>query len=922
MRIFQSKNMKLFKKLVIFTVILVIIGFSLSGEVQAKDSTKGGKLLNPIGELLVFTGDGIMNIVHTVLYSQIDTTITVDLTTSILGIIATIAVGLIAAAAAAVLCVVTCGAFAAVLATIGLTIGTVGAGTVLIVGATAGVCAAVAFNANVLPDVIEIPVYQISPDKIFSNEILLFDVDFFNPKEDEVLKDRNGNEVYNNDGTLRYLQSTAKQLRTAIANWYNILRDIAIVVLLSILVYIGIRILISSASNDKAKYKQMLVDWIVAICLLFVMQYIMSFSNLFIGKVTELVKTTKTSNGYTTFIEDKNGKVSEKLDDLGYEYKIEEQDGKKFVVWPTNSLGFARLEAQMAKNENTTFAGYSLVFFILVLFTVYFIVTYLKRVLYMAFLTIIAPFVAMTYPLDKINDGKAQAFNMWFKEYIFNLLIQPMHLLLYTMLVTSAYELASTNIIYSLVALGFMMPAEKLLRKFFGFEKAQTPGLLAGPAGAAMTMSAMNKLLGKGPKGGPGKSPSGNSTKSDSDSVEKPPRINKDFDKDEYIFGNGVTTGGTTPQVGGTTGGTIPQVGSTAGGTTPPIGGTTGGVTPQVGGTTGGATPPIGGTTGGVTTPQVGGTTGGVTTPQIGGTTVGGATPQVGSTGGGTTPQIGGTTGGVTSQIGGSPSGNNKNKQKISKPTFKQRFGDNLRSYKPAMRYWSKGMKNKMQDKIKNAHPLRTGARMVAGIGTAAATGAIGLGVGLAGGDFTKAFQYTTGAALAGYKYGTGEMEGIQKDIQIDGLDEIQERAKYENEERYEDAKQQEYIEKYQKDTKNQFELERKYKDKAKVKEIMKNDIPEFINNGVTDMKDITTILEMRDNNQIKDIDEGIAIKKYSSLIGADSTKISSKKRKEWNDTFKDRFSKNDKYKNQDPDDMAKKLFEKIDAFNKIKYSK
>ena len=40
----------------------------------------------------------------------------------------------------------------------------------------------------------------------------------------------------------------------------------------------------------------------------------------------------------------------------------------------------------------------------------------------MAFLTIIAPLVALTYPIDKINDGKAQAFNMWFKEYIFNLL--------------------------------------------------------------------------------------------------------------------------------------------------------------------------------------------------------------------------------------------------------------------------------------------------------------------------------------------------------------------------------------------------------------------------------------------------------------------------------------------------------------------
>ena len=78
----------------------------------------------------------------------------------------------------------------------------------------------------------------------------------------------------------------------------------------------------------------------------------------------------------------------------------------------------------------------------------------------MAFLTVIAPLVAMTYSLDKISDGKAQAFNMWLKEYIGNLLIQPVHLLLYMILISMAFDLASQNIVYTLVAMGFLMPAE------------------------------------------------------------------------------------------------------------------------------------------------------------------------------------------------------------------------------------------------------------------------------------------------------------------------------------------------------------------------------------------------------------------------------------------------------------------------------
>ena len=120
------------------------------------------------------------------------------------------------------------------------------------------------------------------------------------------------------------------------------------------------------------------------------------------------------------------------------------------------------------------------------------------------FLTVIAPMVALTYPLDKIRDGKAQAFELWMKEYIINLLIQPFHLLLYTIFVSMAFELAGTNIIYSLVVLGFMIPAEKFLRSMFGFDKAKTPGFLAGPAGAAMTISAMqslSKFAGRGPGG-------------------------------------------------------------------------------------------------------------------------------------------------------------------------------------------------------------------------------------------------------------------------------------------------------------------------------------------------------------------------------------------------------------------------------------
>ena len=48
----------------------------------------------------------------------------------------------------------------------------------------------------------------------------------------------------------------------------------------------------------------------------------------------------------------------------------------------------------------------------------------------------------------------------------------------------------------------------------FNFSKASTPGIFAGPAGAAMTMTGMRWLMGHGPKGDPNKEKMGEDSKS------------------------------------------------------------------------------------------------------------------------------------------------------------------------------------------------------------------------------------------------------------------------------------------------------------------------------------------------------------------------------------------------------------------------
>lgn len=104
-----------------------------------------------------------------------------------------------------------------------------------------------------------VPVIKYTPEKIFGNQVPALDANFINPKDwsDET----NGAEMNEH--------SVTQMLHNTIASWYVALRNLALVALLSVLLYVGIRMVISSSATDKSKYKEMLFNWFVAMCLLF-----------------------------------------------------------------------------------------------------------------------------------------------------------------------------------------------------------------------------------------------------------------------------------------------------------------------------------------------------------------------------------------------------------------------------------------------------------------------------------------------------------------------------------------------------------------------------------------------------------------------------------------------------------------------------
>lgn len=419
-----------------------------------------------------------------------------------------------------------------------------------------------------------------------------------------------------------YALKSNEILRPVIGNIYIYLRNLCLVLMMLVLLYIGIRIIVSSVSSEQAKYKNMLADWLIGICLLFLMHYMMSFIMNINDVIVNMLQNDESASYYIcfgrlgfssvaangwgeewyeffddyddkTFIDlhlDIPGNASDsengKWQDTGFLWWHE--DGAEssvsntgFPFYETNATiqvdthkdwgndGLVKINAYINGESNNNYhicvykanlteyirtissysqslvtlytnnhkgakvastsdsdlmakMGYGILYITLVVETVMFSVVYFKRLLQLAFLTMIAPLVAFMYPIDKVGDGKAQAFNTWLKDYIFNVLIQPLHLLIYTIFITAAMDLFTKNIIYALAIYAFMIVAEKYFKKIFGFDKASTGGggPLGNVLGAGMAMHGLNRLTGLGPPGplGGGKKSLGGG----SDSGKKP----------------------------------------------------------------------------------------------------------------------------------------------------------------------------------------------------------------------------------------------------------------------------------------------------------------------------------------------------------------------------------------------------------------
>lgn len=280
----------------------------------------------------------------------------------------------------------------------------------------------------------------LSPDDIFSNRVQVTNANIFSDK-------------FSEDGKLslsdwNLFNHLMKQLKQAVAQLYYIMRNLAIVILLSLLIYTGIRIVLASPNaGEKAKWKMLLYDWIKALALVMFVHIIMIGVFYVSEIITDGLQSTLVSDNTIVTEIRRNFDSTSVLDAVG------------------NII-------------------YVIMYGYITYLTIVFLISYFKRLFFIMTMVVIAPLNASLYALGR--TGK-ERFNKWFKEFVWGVMVQPFHMLIYSILVLIPIKIMNSSGItvgsgvlethfgtfdaqvYALIAISMIRPIEKYMRGIFGF---------------------------------------------------------------------------------------------------------------------------------------------------------------------------------------------------------------------------------------------------------------------------------------------------------------------------------------------------------------------------------------------------------------------------------------------------------------------
>ena len=271
----------------------------------------------------------------------------------------------------------------------------------------------------------EFTIHWFTIQGLLTNKIELIDANIFNANT--------GNKANNT-------------IKENIQKWYYAIWILATIINLLMLVYIGIRMAISTVASQKAVYKKKLMAWFESMVLLFVMHFIIRII-FFVSEILVQLLTNIVNN----IINMTMANSSIKNIDLAI---------------------FKELSKTLNSPKGWKPVEYFICYILLVGYEYKFLIMYIKRFMVIGLLVVVSPLITCTYSLDKAGDGKAQAFQILFKELIVNILMQPMHLFLYSVLLGFATNIIQEYPLFTILLLIGVSRGEKIIKQIFRMQSA------------------------------------------------------------------------------------------------------------------------------------------------------------------------------------------------------------------------------------------------------------------------------------------------------------------------------------------------------------------------------------------------------------------------------------------------------------------
>ena len=227
-------------------------------------------------------------------------------------------------------------------------------------------------------------------------------------------------------------------IKESVAVFYYISKVIAVVMGMLMLIYLGIRMAISTIASEIAKYKEMIKDWLVSMVLIFAMPYLIVFINFAADSLTELFATIESVNGF-----------------------------EKSIIWQSINL--------LNITSGWSYIATIIMYVVITVYQIKFFLMYINRLLAMGFLIIISPIVTIMYSATKTKiagkGGKAGALDNWLKEYTVNAFLQPLHAGIYMVFIISANEIFKVAPFLAIIFFAALTRAEKIVKNMFGMRK-------------------------------------------------------------------------------------------------------------------------------------------------------------------------------------------------------------------------------------------------------------------------------------------------------------------------------------------------------------------------------------------------------------------------------------------------------------------